>query len=60
MEDAIERISSELQKVFINNHKNRYNKYTQEQIRTFIVLMQEEGMAMPTVAKQHMIPRSNA
>ncbi|KAG2192033.1 hypothetical protein INT46_003860 [Mucor plumbeus] len=56
----IDTITENLKTVSIDDGKRKYKKYTLQQIRLFIQIMQDEGTTVPKAAVRCNIPRQSA
>ncbi|KAG2191224.1 hypothetical protein INT47_001826 [Mucor saturninus] len=56
----IDSLTENLKTVSIDDGKRRYKKYTPEQVRMFIQIMQDEGTTVPKAAVRCKIPQQSA
>jgi hypothetical protein len=59
-EDHMQEDTEMMENAFEQKKKRSYEKYGEEQVLSFIILMQEEGLSIPKAANRCGIPRSTA
>jgi uncharacterized protein (UPF0264 family) len=56
----IDTLTEKLKTISIDDGKRKYKKYTPEQVRMFIQIMQDEGTTVPKAVVRCNIPRQSA
>ncbi|KAI9477914.1 MAG: hypothetical protein EXX96DRAFT_484148 [Benjaminiella poitrasii] len=56
----IDSLTESIKTVSIDDGSKKYKKYTPEQVRMFIQIMQDEGTTVPKAAVRCNIPRQSA